>query len=120
MKEIRKKILITGATGYIGGRLLKSLEDSEHDLSCLVRKPEHLKSKVSDQVKIIKGNVLDKSTLKKALQYIDTAFYLVHSMGAKKGFEEKDPLDKAHNSRWGGIIILIYSVITSITIGSAN
>lgn len=86
----RKKLLITGASGYIGGRLLRSLENSGYDISCLARKPEYLKTKVSKDVKIIKGDVLDKESLADALKGIHTAFYLIHSMGAKEGFEEKD------------------------------
>jgi uncharacterized protein YbjT (DUF2867 family) len=92
MKKNQNKnnILITGASGYVGGRLLKSLEHSGYEVSCLAREPEYLKSKVLKKTKIIKGDVLDKSSLKSALNNIDVAFYLIHSMGVKNGFEEKD------------------------------
>lgn len=89
--KVKKTILITGASGYIGGRLLKTLQESnEYDIKCLARKPEYLKSKVPNTVKIIKGDVLDIESLEKALVGIDTAFYLIHSMGSKDGFEDKD------------------------------
>ena len=86
----KKKILITGATGYIGNRLLKKLENNDYSLFCLARKPEYLISRVSNQVSVIKGDVLNQKSLEKALEGIDTAFYLVHSMGNKDSFEELD------------------------------
>ncbi|NIP30662.1 MAG: DUF2867 domain-containing protein [Candidatus Dadabacteria bacterium] len=88
----KKKILITGATGYIGSRLLKKLENSEYSICCLARKPEYLTSRVSKNIKVIKGDVLDKKSLEKALEDVDTAFYLVHSMGNTDSFEELDRL----------------------------
>ena len=89
-KNSTTKILITGASGYVGGRLLKSLVKHGYKITCLARKPEYLKDKVAKDVEIIKGDVLDKASLQKALANIDIAFYLVHSMGAKESFEEKD------------------------------
>ena len=86
----KKKILITGATGYIGSRLLKKLEDGKYDICCLARKPEYLTSRVSEGIKVLKGDVLDRESLENALKGIHTAFYLVHSMGNKDSFEELD------------------------------
>ena len=86
----KKKILITGATGYIGNRLLKRLESSDYSLFCLARKPEYLFSRISNKISVIKGDVLDQQSLENALDGIDTAFYLVHSMGNKDSFEELD------------------------------
>ena len=85
-----KNILITGATGYIGSRLLKQLKETDYSISCLARKPEYLTSRVPKKIKVEKGDVLDQESLENALQDIDTAFYFVHSMGNKDSFEELD------------------------------
>lgn len=84
------RILLTGATGYIGGRLLKVLEKSGRPLRCLARNPEFLRSKTAPGDELAAGDMLDKSTLIPALQGIHTAYYLVHSMGAEGDFEEED------------------------------
>lgn len=81
-------ILLTGATGYVGGRLLKELERSGHQVRCLVRKPEHLRVKVGPQTEVVAGDVSDPGSLQKALNGVDTAFYLVHSMQEGERFEE--------------------------------
>jgi len=86
----KKNILITGATGYIGSRLLKVLKKTDYSISCLARKPEYLTSRVPEDIKVVKGDVLDPESLEKALKGIDTAFYFVHSMGNKDSFEELD------------------------------
>lgn len=84
------RILLTGATGYVGGRLLKALEKSGHPLRCLARNPEYLRARTTPGVELVAGDLLDKSTLIPALQGIQTAYYLVHSMGAEGDFEEED------------------------------
>ncbi len=84
------RILLTGATGYVGGRLLKALEKRGDLLRCLARNPEYLRSKTAPGVELVAGDVLDKSTLIPALQGIHTAYYLVHSMGAAGDFEDED------------------------------
>lgn len=85
-----RKILITGATGYVGSRLLSLLQDKNYDIRCMARKPEYLKSKVSDKIEVVRGDVLEQDSLDNALSDIDTAFYFIHSMGATSSFEEKD------------------------------
>jgi uncharacterized protein YbjT (DUF2867 family) len=83
-------IFLTGATGYIGGRLLKTLEKAGYPIRCLARNPEYLRARIAPGVEVVAGDVLDKSTLTPALQAIHTAYYLVHSMGAAGDFEEED------------------------------
>ncbi|MDZ7724168.1 MAG: SDR family oxidoreductase [candidate division KSB1 bacterium] len=82
-------VLLTGATGYIGGRLLQQLQRRKIKLSCLARQPENLLSR-HPNAHVIKGDVLEPESLLQALSGVDTAYYLVHSMGAKKDFERLD------------------------------
>ena len=83
-------ILLTGATGYVGGRLLPLLEAKGLRVRCLVRQPENLKNRVDSQVELVCGDVLDRDSLLAALQGVDTAYYLVHSMGSTGSFEHQD------------------------------
>ncbi len=86
----RKLILLTGATGYIGGRLLKALERNGCALRCLVRRPDFLKAKVLPTTQVVKADCLEPTSLSAAMQGVDTAYYLVHSMGSAGRFEEED------------------------------
>ncbi len=88
-------ILLTGASGYIGGRLLRRLEDDGRPLRCLARRPEYLVPKVGAGTQVVRGDVLDASTLHAALEGVDTVVYLVHSM-AGADFEAADR-KAAHN-----------------------
>lgn len=83
-------ILLTGATGYVGGRLLPLLEQSSANLRCLTRRPEGLSERVAATTEVVKGDLLDRATLDNALRGVDTAFYFVHSMGTHRDFEEDD------------------------------
>lgn len=85
-------ILITGATGYVGGRLLPLLVHDGCQVRCLTRQPERLSSRVPPGVEVVAGDVLDASSLPPAMQGVEAAFYLVHSMGATGDFEEQDRL----------------------------
>ncbi len=83
-------VLLTGATGYVGGRLLRRLEGCGRPVRCLARRPEFLKGRVGPATEIVAGDLLDADSLGPALGGVDTAYYLVHSMGAPGPFEEKD------------------------------
>jgi uncharacterized protein YbjT (DUF2867 family) len=83
-------ILLTGATGYIGGRLRVALESSGRRLRCLARRPEFLRGKVGRATEVLQGDVLDRESLRVALDGVEAAYYLVHSMGSAQGFEERD------------------------------
>jgi len=85
-----QRILLTGATGYIGGRLLSLLEARGYLVRCLSRNPGALAGRVRGTTEVVAGDVLDRGSLAKALVGIDTAFYLVHSMGADRDFEVQD------------------------------
>lgn len=82
-------ILLTGATGYVGGRLLTALERSGRRVRCLARHPENLRGRVHPATtEIVPGDVADPAAVAKALAGVDTAFYLVHSMQQGARFEE--------------------------------
>jgi uncharacterized protein YbjT (DUF2867 family) len=83
-------ILITGATGYIGGHLLQVLEKRGYRLRCLARRPEFLTSEVAPSTQVVKGDVLDRNSLIPALQGVSVAYYLVHSMASAGSFEDND------------------------------
>jgi uncharacterized protein YbjT (DUF2867 family) len=83
-------VLLTGATGYVGGRLLKTLEAQGRRVRCLARRPEYLEYRVEGETEVVGGDLLDESSLKKAFENVETAYYLVHSMSAKGDFEDRD------------------------------
>jgi len=83
-------VLLTGATGYVGGRLLHRLEECGHPVRCLARRPEFLKGRAGQATEVVAGDLLDAGSLQPAFRGVHTAYYLVHSMGAAGGFEEKD------------------------------
>lgn len=82
---------MTGATGYVGGRLLEQLLDHDVELRVLVRDADRARSRSwSDRVEIAEGNLLDRGSLSRALEGVDVAYYLVHSMCAGDDFAEVD------------------------------
>jgi uncharacterized protein YbjT (DUF2867 family) len=84
-------ILLTGATGYIGGRLLRLLEETGHQVRCLVRRPALLQGRISSSTGVLRGDVLDSRILSEAMRGVDTAYYMVHSMSSSlEDFEELD------------------------------
>lgn len=85
-----KTILVTGGTGYVGGRLIPLLENRGMQVRCMARRPEFLQSRVRPSTEVVAGDVLQPETLLTTFQGIETAFYLVHSMGAGKDFEDED------------------------------
>ena len=97
MTEINGKILVTGATGFVGGRLLHALTGHGMNVRCLVRSPEKLKSNLfsEEEIEIAQGDLLQEDTLDPTLEGIEVAYYLVHSMGGRtigenKVFAERD------------------------------
>ncbi len=104
-------VLLTGATGYIGGRLLQALEKTGVGVRCLARNPEFLKSRVAAGTEVVKGDCLEKASLLPALAGVQTAYYLVHSMDSSGKFEEEDrraALNFAIASRQQGVRRIIY------------
>jgi uncharacterized protein YbjT (DUF2867 family) len=84
----RKIVLVTGANGFIGRRLLHALRAEDLQLRCLVRKAGAVSGENSE---IVQGDLLEPATLPAALASVDTAYYLVHAMsGGRAGFERRD------------------------------
>jgi uncharacterized protein YbjT (DUF2867 family) len=83
--------LMTGATGYVGGRLVPRLLAAGHVVRCMVRDPSRLQGRPwINQVDTVAGDVLDDATVAPALAGIDVAYYLVHSMGSGNDFHVRD------------------------------
>ena len=86
------RVLVTGATGYIGGRLVPRLLAKGHRLRCVARNPRRLEGHPWPGVEIVQGDLEDPAATVRALQGIDVAYYLVHSMAAGEAFRERDRL----------------------------
>src|SRR5205085_9274958 len=89
---MRGPILLSGASGYVGGRLLPLLLADGWRVRCLARQREHLLSRVPAGVEVVTCDVLDAASLPAVMQGMQAAFYLVHSMGATADFEKQDRL----------------------------
>jgi uncharacterized protein YbjT (DUF2867 family) len=84
-------VLVTGATGYVGGRLVPRLLDAGWQVRCLVRDRARLEGRPwYDRVEAVEGDVLRPESLRPALEGATAAFYLVHSMGAGSKFDRLD------------------------------
>jgi uncharacterized protein YbjT (DUF2867 family) len=91
MAVVKPKILVTGATGYVGGRLVPRLLERGYNIRCLARNPAHLKGRNWKDVEIVQGDALDAASLGRALAGIDVVYYLIHSLlVGVKGFENRD------------------------------
>jgi uncharacterized protein YbjT (DUF2867 family) len=84
------RCLVTGATGYIGGRLVPRLLDAGFDVRCVVRDPARLRDVPwRDRVDVVRGDLTVPADVAAALEGMDCAYYLVHSLAAA-GFEQTD------------------------------
>jgi uncharacterized protein YbjT (DUF2867 family) len=90
MNSSPKRILVTGATGYVGGRLLLAAQQRGYRVRALARRPEFLHADHALRIEKVKGDVFAKPTLVQALRDVDAAFYLIHSMGSEDDFVELD------------------------------
>ena len=82
-------VLLTGATGYIGGRLLPRLEEGGRSVRCLARRPESVTPRRAT-TEVVRGDCLDEASLDRAFAGVRSACYLVHSMAAGPHFAELD------------------------------
>ena len=88
-----ERILVTGATGYIGGRLVPRLIEAGYTVRCLVRDATRLQGHPwCDQVEISEGDALNPASLVEAMRNITSAYYLIHGMQGNKDDSERDLL----------------------------
>jgi uncharacterized protein YbjT (DUF2867 family) len=89
--HVPRRILLTGATGYVGGSLLPVLLEDGHHVRALARDAERARGSLPPEVEISQGDVVSGEGLRDALDGIDVAYYLVHSMGGGgEDFVERD------------------------------
>jgi uncharacterized protein YbjT (DUF2867 family) len=104
-----RRVLLTGVSGYVGGRLLRRLEPESVALRCISRRPERLA--VGPHVEVLAGDVLDRSSVDRALEGVHTACYLVHSMESRGDYRELDrrgALNFAAAARAAGVTQIVY------------
>ena len=106
------KILISGATGYVGSRLVPYLVACGHEVICMVRHASRASRRVADSTHLVIADALQPESLAAAMQGIDVAYYLIHSMSASgKDFPQQD-WRAAHNfavaARQAGVGRIIY------------
>ena len=86
-----KKVLVTGATGYIGGRLVPRLLEAGNAVRILARDPARLQGRSwITQVEVVQGDVFEPDTLLPAMEGIEVAYYLIHSLATSSDFQERD------------------------------
>lgn len=103
--------LVTGASGYIGGRLVPRLLADGHRVRCLARSPEKLRDVPwRDEVEVVRGDLMDEDSLREACDGVDVVYYLVHSL-TESGFAAVDrraALVTAQVARETGVARIIY------------
>ncbi|MEV4427826.1 SDR family oxidoreductase [Streptomyces sp. NPDC049602] len=104
--------LVTGASGYIGGRLVPELLDAGYRVRCLARHPDKLRDfPWADRVETVRGDVTVAESLREAFAGVDVAYYLVHSMSSTARFEDADRLAArtfAAEARAAGVRRIVY------------
>jgi uncharacterized protein YbjT (DUF2867 family) len=105
------RCLVTGASGYVGGRPVPRLLDAGCTVRCLTRNADRLRDVPwADRVEVITGDVTEPETLRPALADVDVVYYLVHALG-RRDFEEVDRAGAGHlaaSARQAGVGRIVY------------
>lgn len=108
----RMHCLVTGASGYIGGRLVPELLEAGHRVRCLARSPDRLRDHPwTGDAETVRGDVTDPESVASAMLGIDVAYYLVHALGSGAGFEDTDRRAAhvfAEQARAAGVRRIVY------------
>jgi uncharacterized protein YbjT (DUF2867 family) len=107
-----RRCLVTGATGYIGGRLAPTLLDAGHAVRALARDPDKLRDAPwRDRAEVVRGDLGDVGSLAEAFDGVDVVYYLVHSMGTSSDFVSEEARS-AHNvvaaAKQAGVRRIVY------------
>ncbi|MFF1421357.1 SDR family oxidoreductase [Streptomyces sp. NPDC058280] len=106
------RCLVTGATGYIGGRLVPELLDAGHSVRCLARTPDKLRDHPwVGRVEVLRGDATDAGSVGAAMEGIDVAYYLVHALGTGRDFAATDRLAArifAERAKAAGVRRIVY------------
>jgi uncharacterized protein YbjT (DUF2867 family) len=86
----RPWVLVTGATGYVGGRLAGQIDRGRYRVRCLARQPEFLDERLPSDIQVVQGDVFELDSLVAALEGVEIAYYLIHSMGSSGDFRSED------------------------------
>ena len=110
--SLHKSILVTGATGYVGGRLVPLLLEKGYQVRVMARDAVRLSGRSwVEEVDIVEGNVLNEDDLPPAMEGIDVAYYLIHNMTERAGYRDQE-LQSARNfgsaARAAGVKRIIY------------
>ena len=103
--------LVTGATGYIGGRLVRALHERGFSVRCMARRPAEARARMHEDVEVVRGDVLEPASLAEALAGVETAYYLIHAMASPREFarEEREGASNfARAAREAGVRRIVY------------
>jgi uncharacterized protein YbjT (DUF2867 family) len=103
-------ILLTGASGYVGGHLLNALEAAGYRVRCAVRRPAAMRRSAAGTT-IVRADLLDRESIAAAMRGVRTAYYLVHSMSSERSFRQADrqaARNFAEAARVAGVRKIIY------------